>query len=80
MSYKIFESYKYVDTQVFHDSGFRKNQDRWNACKKITLRDYLNALSSRLSDKEVDYLLKHSEVDVVGTDSYGIDRNGYILG
>lgn len=28
----------------------------------------------------MDYLLKHSEVDVVGTDSYGIDRNGYILG
>lgn len=34
MSYKIFESYKYVDTQVFHDSGFRKNQDKWKACKK----------------------------------------------
>lgn len=34
MSYKIFESYEYVDTQVFHDSGFRKNQDKWNACKK----------------------------------------------
>ena len=46
---------------------------------KITLRDYLNALNLRLSDKEVDYLLKHSEVDVVGTDSYSIDRNGYIL-
>lgn len=54
MSYKIFASYKYADTQVFQDSGVRKNQDRWNAYKKITPRDYLNALSSKLSDVAIE--------------------------
>lgn len=54
MSYKIFVSYKYADTQVFQDSGLRKNPDRWNASKKITPRDYLNALSFKLSDVAIE--------------------------
>lgn len=31
-------------------------------------------------EKEVDYLLRHPEVDLVGTDAYSIDSNGHILG
>lgn len=54
MSYKIFVSYKYADTQVFQDSGLRKNPDRGNASKKITPRDYLNALSFKLSDVAIE--------------------------
>lgn len=46
----------------------------------VARMDADDIMHPRRLEKEVEYLIKYPEVDVVGADSYSIDGNGYILG